>query len=72
AYALDNPQVRVVDPTKYFCPDGKCPAVIGETVVYFDASHISATYSKSLAGLLARDITEATSSMNAVSNRRSS
>lgn len=57
ANALDDSRISVVDPTKYFCPAGKCPAVIGETIVYFDSSHITATYARSLSPLLSQDIT---------------
>jgi hypothetical protein len=34
---------------KYFCTSTVCPAVIGSVVAYFDASHMTATYSRTLA-----------------------
>lgn len=50
---------EVVDLTEYFCPEGFCPAVIGNTVVYRDASaHISATYSRSLTPFLEEALLE--------------
>lgn len=56
AEEMKRRNVRVLDPTEYFCPSDVCPAVIGETVVYFDASHITATYARSLAPALSKDI----------------
>lgn len=47
-----SPEVEVVDMTKYFCAGGVCPAVIGTEVVYFDSSHLTATYARSLSGYL--------------------
>jgi peptidoglycan/LPS O-acetylase OafA/YrhL len=51
--------VAVIDPTRYFCQDGTCPAVIGGVVVYFDASHITATYAKTLTPFLEKDLEKA-------------
>jgi peptidoglycan/LPS O-acetylase OafA/YrhL len=51
--ALRHAAVRVIDPTAWFCTAALCPAIVGHTVVYRDASHISATYIKLLASLLA-------------------
>lgn len=66
AQEMDRTNVRVLDPTEYFCPTDVCPAVIGDTIVYFDASHITATYAQSLAPLLSKDIDEG---LEAVSKR---
>jgi hypothetical protein len=44
--------VHTVDMNGYFCVDGLCPPVIGSVVVYFDASHITATYGRTLAPYL--------------------
>lgn len=41
-----------VDLTRYFCIDGKCPAVIGGVFVYRDNAHITATYARTLASPL--------------------
>lgn len=51
--------VVVVDPTRYFCQDDICPAVIGGVVVYFDASHITATYAETLTPFLSKDLDKA-------------
>ncbi|MFL4474809.1 acyltransferase family protein [Paeniglutamicibacter sp. MACA_103] len=51
--------VAVIDPTRYFCQDGTCPAVIGGVVVYFDASHITATYAETLTPFLEKDLDKA-------------
>jgi peptidoglycan/LPS O-acetylase OafA/YrhL len=42
----------VVDLTKYFCNDRTCPPVIGDTLVYSDEHHITATFSRQLAPAL--------------------
>ena len=46
------PRARVLDLTDYFCDPTTCHTVIGGTVVYWDGSHITATYSRSLAPFL--------------------
>jgi peptidoglycan/LPS O-acetylase OafA/YrhL len=59
--ALEYPQFRkmerqvaekygadVIDTAPAFCTADVCPAVIGDQVVYFDNSHITSSYSKSL------------------------
>lgn len=38
----------IIDTTAAFCAADVCPAVIGDQVVYFDNSHITSSYSKSL------------------------
>jgi len=58
--APDN--VTFADLTRYFCDDTVCPAVIGNAVVYSDRNHITATYSRSLAGVLAELLESAGSS----------
>jgi peptidoglycan/LPS O-acetylase OafA/YrhL len=52
-------KVAVIDPTRYFCQDGICPAVIGGVVAYFDSSHITATYAQTLAPFLEKDLEKA-------------
>lgn len=44
--------VNVIDLTRYFCTSTTCPAVIGGVTVYFDSSHMTATYAKTLAPYL--------------------
>jgi peptidoglycan/LPS O-acetylase OafA/YrhL len=55
----EHDNVAVIDPTRYFCQDGICPAVIGGVVVYLDASHITATYAQTLAPFLEKDLEKA-------------
>lgn len=43
---------RVVDPTPWLCWQGECPVVIGGTLSYRDADHITTEYAASLAGSL--------------------
>jgi peptidoglycan/LPS O-acetylase OafA/YrhL len=40
---------HVIDPTPWFCAASICPTVVGNTLVYIDSSHISATYAQELA-----------------------
>ena len=42
--------VEVMDLTPWVCPTDRCPAVIGGTIVYRDGNHLTATYSRTLAG----------------------
>ena len=54
------PGSTVVDLSPYFCKDSQCPAVIGNTIVYRDAAaHITATYAKTLAPYLNKELTAA-------------
>ncbi|MFI0240993.1 acyltransferase family protein [Streptomyces sp. NPDC016845] len=39
---------EVIDTTPAFCASDVCPSVIGDQVVYFDNSHITSSYSKTL------------------------
>jgi len=48
--------VHVIDMTRYFCTDTTCPAVIGGVTVYFDGTHMSATYARTLSPYLAREL----------------
>ncbi len=52
--SLSDPPDNVVfaDLSDYFCDDVTCPAVIGNVIAYSDASHISSTYSRTLAEAL--------------------
>ncbi len=42
----------VFDPVVLFCTDAVCPAVAGNTLVYRDANHMTATYSRWLAPMI--------------------
>ena len=48
ATALGDDRVSVIDLTDAFCDEDECHTVIGGTVVYFDGSHVTATFSRSL------------------------
>jgi hypothetical protein len=50
----------VLDLTASFCARGACPAVIGDTIVYRDSHHMTATFSRSLAPTLDRAFRRAT------------
>ncbi len=54
-----GPKVTSVDLSDFFCRDGQCLAVIGNAVVYRDGHHMTASYSKSLAPYLWRQIADA-------------
>lgn len=62
--ALEHEQVpdsvTFIDLTEYVCPDGECPAVIGNVLTYRDSSHITATYAHTLAPVVAEEIIAAT------------
>ena len=53
---LDLPGVTTIDTAQFFCTARRCPAVIGTAVVYFDASHMTATYARSIAPFLEADV----------------
>ncbi len=53
AAAAMTPGVDVVDLTDYFCDDQACPAVIGNVVVYRGGYHVTDTYIRTLAPILA-------------------
>ncbi|MGW0828519.1 acyltransferase family protein [Streptomyces sp. NPDC002845] len=46
AQAVD--EVELVDPTPMLCPNGTCPAVIGNVIVYRNGAHITASYMRTL------------------------
>lgn len=52
---LDERVVRV-DFTPWFCPDGQCPAVIGNMAVYFDTAHVTKTYGRTLGPVLEQQL----------------
>jgi hypothetical protein len=56
AAAQTVPGVRVVDPTPVLCPDGTCPAVIGNALVYRDRRHLTATFVKTLGPWMTRQL----------------
>ena len=44
--------VPMVDLTDYLCTASFCPAIVGDTLVYRDAHHLTTTYSRELDGAL--------------------
>lgn len=50
------PGVLVLDLRAMVCPAGRCPAVIGNVVVWRDNHHLTSTYSRSLAPVIVRKI----------------
>lgn len=48
-----DPSIKPIDMLPYFCLSEVCPAVIGNVLVYRDRHHLTATYARSLAPILA-------------------
>ncbi|QCU77542.1 acyltransferase [Citricoccus sp. SGAir0253] len=46
------PEAHPIDLEPWICPEGTCRAVIGDVLVYRDTSHLTATYSTTLAPAL--------------------
>lgn len=53
----------VVDLTRFYCTETTCPPVIGGVLVYRDSSHVTATWAKTLAPYLGRDVQAALESV---------
>lgn len=49
---------EIIDPSAWFCTADLCPAISGNVIVYSDNSHMSATYSKTLATVLGDELPE--------------
>jgi peptidoglycan/LPS O-acetylase OafA/YrhL len=49
---------KVIEVTPWLCTATTCPAILGDTLVYRDGSHLTATYSKLLGGVLGREFDE--------------
>ena len=43
---------QYVDLTELFCTHDRCPVIVGNTLVYFDWSHITLEYSRQLAPVI--------------------
>ncbi|MFE6650257.1 acyltransferase family protein [Nocardioides sp. NPDC057772] len=52
--AAEEVGVDVVDMSSYFCWDGSCPAVVGDTITHYDGTHMSRQYAPRLVEPLAR------------------
>jgi peptidoglycan/LPS O-acetylase OafA/YrhL len=53
------PDTHLIDVTPEICPSGLCRAVIGNALVYRDKSHLTATYARTLAPSIERDLRRA-------------
>jgi hypothetical protein len=56
---LALPGISPVETSSLLCTDAMCPAVIGSVIVYFDSSHLTATYARSMAPFIEGEIMEA-------------
>jgi hypothetical protein len=57
AVAAQLPGVSTVETRgRFLCTDATCPAVIGTVVAYMDASHMTATYARTIAPFIEPDI----------------
>ena len=50
------PTARLIDLNPWICPERQCWPVIGEVLVWRQGSHITATYTSSLAPVLGRQL----------------
>ncbi len=53
------PDTHLIDITPEICPKNLCRAVIGNALVYRDKSHLTATYARTLAPSIERDLRKA-------------
>jgi peptidoglycan/LPS O-acetylase OafA/YrhL len=56
AERVTSPRVQLVDLTDLFCDETTCYTAIGGAVVYWDANHLTAQYSRSLAPFLLEEL----------------
>jgi peptidoglycan/LPS O-acetylase OafA/YrhL len=59
AQELQLPGISAMETQRFLCTATECPAVIGTVVAYFDASHMTATYARSVAPFVEADIVAA-------------
>ncbi|MFE3457601.1 acyltransferase family protein [Nocardiopsis aegyptia] len=52
--------VTTMDLTRYVCPSGECDAVVGNVLVFWDHSHMTATYARTLSPMVEEALLEAT------------
>jgi hypothetical protein len=50
---LTQTHVTTIDPANWLCTATKCPMIVHNVLVYRDASHMSASYSRFLAPMTA-------------------
>jgi len=56
--AAEEAGVQIIDPMPILCSDDRCPAVIGNALVYRDSYHISATYATTMAPWLEKELSK--------------
>lgn len=56
---VGDPHQVLIDMTDSLCTPAVCPAAVGGVPVYFDVSHLTATYSRTVAPYLDRKISDA-------------
>ncbi|MCB0858243.1 MAG: acyltransferase [Solirubrobacterales bacterium] len=54
--AAEATGVDIIDPMPILCSNGRCPAVIGNALVYRDSYHVSATYAVTMAPWLEKEL----------------
>ena len=54
--AAEDAGVEIIDPMPILCSNGRCPAVIGNALVYRDSYHVSATYAITMAPWLEEEL----------------
>ncbi len=59
ARSLDDPRLSTADLTDFVCGPRICPAAVGGVLVYFDGSHVTATYNQTMAPFLADPLVRA-------------
>jgi hypothetical protein len=52
--AAESTGTEVVDPTKWICWDGSCPAVVGDVLPYRDRGHLTTVYAAALSDELVK------------------
>jgi len=58
ALAAADAGVRAIDPSPVVCPKSRCPAVIGNALVYRDDNHFTAAFAHTLAPWFGRQLPE--------------
>ena len=58
-----------IDVTRLTCVDGRCPLVVSGTVTYADATHLSVSWTRTLAGPVGRELRAAVRSLRSDRDR---
>jgi peptidoglycan/LPS O-acetylase OafA/YrhL len=56
--AARTPGAELVDLTRFYCDQRKCPVVVGGVNVYFDNNHLTVTFARTLAPYLHGELTD--------------